>query len=49
MTDSAVERDVVADEVGLADSEDALVARIAADARAGRDTTRDRETHDCGS
>jgi hypothetical protein len=41
VTDSAVERDVVADEAALDDSEEALVARIAADRRAGRDTTRD--------
>jgi hypothetical protein len=41
VTDSAVERDVVAEEVALDDSEEALVARIAADRRAGRDTTRD--------
>ncbi|MGO8823665.1 MAG: hypothetical protein ACLQU9_00300 [Acidimicrobiales bacterium] len=41
MTDSAVERDVVAEEAALDDSEEALVARIAADRRAGRDTTRD--------
>jgi hypothetical protein len=41
VTDSAVERDVVAEEAALDDSEEALVARIAADRRAGRDTTRD--------
>ena len=41
VTDSTVERDVVAEEAALDDSEEALVARIAADRRAGRDTTRD--------
>jgi hypothetical protein len=41
VTNSAVERDVVAEEAALDDSEEALVARIAADRRAGRDTTRD--------
>ncbi len=32
---------MVAEEAALDDSEEALVARIAADRRAGRDTTRD--------
>ena len=41
VTDSAVEREVVADDTARDDSEEALVDRIAADRRAGRDTTRD--------
>ncbi len=41
VTDSTVERDVVAEEAALDHSKEALVARIAADRRAGRDTTRD--------
>jgi hypothetical protein len=38
---SAVERDVPTDGTNQADSEDLLVARIAADQRAGRDTSSD--------
>lgn len=41
VTDGPVEREVVADDTGRDDSEEALVAQIAADRRAGRDTTRD--------
>ena len=38
---SAVERGIPTDETNRADSEDVLIARIAADRRAGRDTTKD--------
>jgi len=38
---SAIKRDAPTDETNQADSEDVLVARIAADRRAGRDTSKD--------
>jgi hypothetical protein len=40
VSDNAVERDVVAEEAALDHSQQALVARISADRRAGRETTR---------
>jgi hypothetical protein len=43
VTDNAVDRDVTAKKADTSDSEDALIARIAADRRAGKDTTRDVE------
>ncbi|HVB94963.1 MAG TPA: hypothetical protein VND67_11610 [Acidimicrobiales bacterium] len=41
MSKSAIKRDAPTDETNQADSEDVLVARIAADRRAGRDTSKD--------
>ena len=43
MTESAVERETASPDDDVIDAEDALVARIAADRRAGKDTTKDVE------
>jgi len=43
MSKSADERELLADDAGCADSEDALIVRVAADRRAGKDTTKDVE------
>jgi hypothetical protein len=43
MTESAVERETSSPKDDVTDSEEALIARIAADRREGKDTTKDVE------
>jgi hypothetical protein len=43
MSKSADERDLLAGDALCADSEDALIVRVASDRRAGKDTTKDVE------